>query len=330
MAGRVTMTSLVTRDAEPAKISGSTASRGGRQRRQRRRRPRWDWFNLLLFLGVPVVLIVAVEIIPMLGVLWISLTDYNPLEPGSWTSFVGGENYSRMGDDPLFWKSLGNTFFFAVLYLPISIGGALVAAVLLNQNLRGRLVYRGIFFMPVVVSWVVASTMMMWFLDPSSGLVSMVSQNLGFGRMPQLLQDESTAMPTIAFLAIWKYFGYNTVIYLAGLQTVNSSLEEAAKVDGASALGRFRHVILPALRPVTAVVVMLNMIQAMRIFDPMLIMTNGGPNNATTSTVLYVYRMAWDNLEFGYGSAITAALSVLIFAIAGIQFWFFNRRSAEQ
>jgi multiple sugar transport system permease protein len=137
-------------------------------------------------------------------------------------------------------------------------------------------------------------------------------------------------MPTIAFLAIWKYFGYNTVIYLAGLQTVNSSLEEAAKVDGASAFGRFRHVILPALRPVTAVVVMLNMIQAMRIFDPMLIMTNGGPNNATTSTVLYVYRMAWDNLEFGYGSAITAALSVLIFAIAGIQFWFFNRRSAEQ
>ncbi|WP_158305616.1 MULTISPECIES: sugar ABC transporter permease [unclassified Nocardioides] len=271
----------------------------------------------------------AVEIIPMLGVVWISLTDYNPLEPDSWTEFVGGENYSRMLDDSLFWKSLGNTFFFAVLYLPISILGALLAATLLNQNLRGRLVYRGIFFMPVVVSWVVASTMIMWFLDPSSGFVSMVSQELGFGRLPQLLQDESTAMPAVAFVAIWKYFGYNTVIYLAGLQSVNPALEEAAKVDGASAFGRFWYVTLPALRPVTAVVVMLNMIQAIRIFDPMLIMTNGGPNYATTSTVLYVYRMAWDNLEFGYGSAITGALSLIIFAIAGLQFWFFNRRSVE-
>lgn len=330
MAGKVTMTSLATPESNSANAARKAASGERREGRQRRPRARWDWVNLLLFLGVPVVLIVAVEIIPMLGVVWVSFTDYNPLDPDSWSAFVGGENYRRMVDDPLFWKSLGNTFFFAVLYLPVSILGALVAAILLNQNLRGRLVYRGIFFMPVVVSWVVASTMIMWFLDPSSGLVSLLSQELGLGRLPQLLQDGSTAMPTVAFVAIWKYFGYNTVIYLAGLQALNASLDEAAKVDGASTFARFWHVTLPALRPVTAVVVMLNMIQAMRIFDPMLIMTNGGPNFATTSTVLYVYRMAWDNLEFGYGSAITGALSLIIFGFAGIQFWFFNRRSAEQ
>jgi multiple sugar transport system permease protein len=323
------MTSLATRGREPAGVADPTETRR-RRRPERRRRVKQGRFNVALFLGVPILLIVAVEIIPMIGVVWISFTDYNPLEPDSWTRFVGGDNYSRMVDDSLFWKSLANTFYFALLYLPISIGGALVAAILLNQQLRGRLVLRGIYFMPVVMSWVVASTMIMWFLDPSSGLVSLLSEKLGMGRLPSLLQDETTAMPTLAFVAIWKYFGYNTVIYLAGLQAVNSSLEEAAKVDGASALRRFWHIILPALRPVTAVVVMLNMIQAMRIFDPMMIMTSGGPNYATTSTVLYVYRMAWDNLQFGYGSAITAALSVIIFAIAGLQFWFFNRGSADQ
>ncbi|MCW2768090.1 MAG: carbohydrate transporter rane protein 1, family [Nocardioides sp.] len=326
------MSSLVTKRSTPPSVTDAsgTAEAAVDARSPKRGRRRHGRFDVLWFLGVPILLIVAVEIVPMLGVVWISLTDYNPLEPDSWLSFVGGENYSRMLGDDLFWQSLLNTSYFALLYLPIAIFGAMVAAILLNQQLRGRLVFRGIFFMPVVVSWVVGSTMIMWFLDPSSGLPSMISESLGFGRLPQLLQDESTAMPTVAFVAIWKYFGYNTVIYLAGLQAIDSALDEAAKVDGASALRRFWHITLPGLRPVTAVVVMLNMIQAMRIFDPMMIMTNGGPNNSTTSTVLYVYRMAWDNLQFGYGSAITAVLSVIIFAIAGLQFWFFNRRSVER
>jgi multiple sugar transport system permease protein len=203
----------------------------------------------------------------------------------------------------------------------------LVAAVLLNQKLRGRLVFRGIYFMPVVVSWVVAATMIMWTIDPSSGLLARLIDWLGGGSLPALLQDEATAMPTVASVAIWKYFGYNTVIYLAGLQSIDSALEEAARVDGASAVQRFRHVIVPMLRPVHAVVITLNLIQAMRVFDPMMIMTNGGPNYSTTSTVLYVYRVAWDNVQFGYGSAITAILAIIIFLLAGVQFWFLNRRT---
>lgn len=136
-------------------------------------------------------------------------------------------------------------------------------------------------------------------------------------------------MPTVAFVAIWKYFGYNTVIYLAGLQTIDQGLEEAARIDGASAVQRFWHLTLPMLRPVTAVVITINLIQALRIFDPMIIMTNGGPNFSTTSTVLYFYRIAWDSLQFGYGSAITALLSVIIFSVGGLQFWVLSRRSAE-
>lgn len=265
----------------------------------------------------------------MLGVLWISLTDYNPLDASSWVSFVGLTNYRRMLDDPLVWQSLRNTFYFAILYMPVAIVGALIAAVLLNQKLRGRLVFRGIYFLPVIVSWVVGATMIMWFLDPTAGMVSLVAERLGFGPLPQLLQRSSTAMPTVAVVAIWKYFGYNTVIYLAGLQTIDPGLDEAAHVDGATAVQRFWHLTVPLLRPVTAVVITINLIQALRIFDPMVIMTNGGPNYATTSTVLYFYRVAWDSLQFGYGSAITALLSVIIFAVAGLQFWVLNRRSAD-
>ncbi|MDX6251173.1 MAG: hypothetical protein QOF10_4533 [Kribbellaceae bacterium] len=300
--------------------------RPGQPSRKRRTGSR---LGLLLFLGVPVCLILMVEVIPMLGVVWISVTDYSPLKPSSWHTFVGLAHYRHLFQDPLVWKSLLNTLYFAVLYLPVSIIGALVTAMLLNQKLRGRLVFRGIYFMPVVVSWVVGATMIMWFVDPSSGLLSIVLESIGLGPLPQLLQSENTAMPTVAFVAIWKYFGYNTVIYLAGLQTISAALEEAARVDGASALQRFRYVIVPLLRPVTAVVITLNLIQAMRIFDPMMIMTNGGPNFSTTSTVMYFYRVAWDNLQFGYGSAITAMLSVMIFVAAGVQFWLLNRRSAE-
>lgn len=268
-----------------------------------------------------------VEVVPMLGVVWMSVTDYSPLEEGSWLSFVGLEHYQRLIGDPLAWKSLLNTFYFAALYMPIAIVGALVAAVLLNQKLRGRLVFRGIYFMPVVVSWVVGATMLMWFVDPSSGLLSILLESLGLGRLPRLLQSETTAMPTVALVAIWKYFGYNTVIYLAGLQTISRTLDESARVDGASAFQRFRYVTIPLLHPVTVVVITLNLIQAVRVFDPMMIMTNGGPNHSTTSTVLYFYRVAWDNLQFGYGSAITAVLTLIILLAAGLQFWFFRRRS---
>lgn len=285
--------------------------------------------NALLFLGIPVLLILLVEIVPMIGVLWLSFTSYNPLDAVSLFHFVGLDNYARLVTDSQFWHSLWNTIFFGLMYVPIAVFGALLAAILLNQKIRGRSFIRGVFFLPVILSWVVAATMMAWFLDPTSGLASILSQKLGFGQLPYLLQDESTAMPTIAFLAIWKYFGYNTVIYLAGLQAVDFTLDEAAMVDGANAVQRFWYVTVPGIRGTTAIVLMLNLIQALRVFDPMMIMTSGGPNFSTTSTVLYFYRTAWDSMQFGYGSAITVALSIVIFAVAGFQFWFFDRRAIQ-
>jgi multiple sugar transport system permease protein len=293
---------------------------------QSRRRP---WFVLAAFLGVPVGLILAVEVVPLLGVAWMSATDYSPLEAGSWREFVGTEHYERLVQDPIVWQSLRNTFYFAVLYVPIAVFGALIAATMLNQKLRGRVVFRGIFFMPVIVSWVVGATMIMWFLDPASGLVGIIMERVGLGQMPRLIQEPTTAMPTVALVAIWKFFGYNTVIYLAGLQTIDAAIEESARVDGASTPQRFWYITLPMLRRVSAIVITINIIQAMRIFDPIFIMTNGGPNNSTMSMVLYFYRVSWDNLQFGYGSAITMLLSAIIFAVAGFQFWLLNHRSAD-
>lgn len=278
---------------------------------------------------MPLLFLVAVEVIPTLAVVWTSFTHYNPLVPDSLYSFVGLNNYERLVSDPLVWQALRNTFYFAIIYMPIAIVGGLVAADMLNQRIRGRAVFRGIFFMPVIVSWVVGATIIMWFLDPAAGLVGIVFHRLGLGPLPQLLQEASTAMPAVAFVGIWKYFGYNTVIFLAGLQAIDPSLNESAQVDGASPFQRFRYVTVPMMRRIMAVVIAINLIQAMRIFDPMMIMTNGGPNFSTTSVVLYVYRMAYDNLQFGYGSAITLLLLLIVFVIGGAQFWLLNRGSVE-
>jgi multiple sugar transport system permease protein len=282
------------------------------------------------FIAVPLLLMVTVELLPTLGVLWLSFTDYNPLDPSSWKTPVGLDHYQRLGADELAWQALRNTVYFVALYLPVAVFGGLVAAVLLNQPLRGRAFFRGVYFAPVVVSWVVAATMITWFIDPSWGLLTLVLESLGLDPLPAVLKDSDTAMPGIALVAIWKYFGYNVVIYLAGLQTIDSSLDESARVDGASAFQRFRYITLPMLRPVTAVVVILNLIQALRVFDPMLVMTNGGPNFSTTSMVLYMYRMAWDSLQFGYGSAIAVVLTVVVMAAASAQLAFFNRGSDDR
>ena len=286
--------------------------------------------GIYMFVLVPVLIMVTVEVIPTIGVIWTSFTDYNPLVPGSFTDVVGIDNYERLVHDRLAWQALFNTLYFAALYMPITIFGGLLAAILLNQRMRGRIIFRGIFFLPVIVSWVVAATMIGWTLDSDSGLLAMIFDELGLGRIPRFLQQKNTAMPAVALVAIWKYFGYNTVIFLAGLQSLDPSLDESALVDGASAWQRFWYVTLPMLRPVTLVVIVLNLIQAMRIFDPIIIMTNGGPDFATTSLVVYFYRLAWNNLEFGYGSAITMLLIVLIVGISALQFWYFNRRSADQ
>lgn len=302
----------------------STTPRRDRGRR-RRRVELWPY----LFLAVPVTVILFMEVLPTLGVVWLSFTDYNPLTPSSWRESVGLDNYTRLIHDPQVWQAFWQTLYFVLLYLPLSVGLGLGVALLLNQKIRGRTFFRGIYFLPVIASWVVGATMMLWFVDPNSGGLSLLMNSLGLGNPPPLLQRESTALPTIAAVAIWKFVGYNAVLYLAALQTIDQNLVEAATIDGASSWSRFRHITLPGLRPMTAVVVILNLITALRLFDPIKVMTNGGPNFSSSTLVMYFYQVTWDGLQFGYGSAITLLLTLMILIGSGLQFLYFRYRGGE-
>ena len=302
-------------DAAPRPSQQRVARKRGRPKSTRR----IEWWAYL-FLLVPILAIFLLEVVPTLGVVWLSFTNYNPLASGSWHSFVGFDNYTRLVGDPKAWQALWQTLYLVLLYLPASVILGLLVALLLNQQIRGRVLFRGIFFLPVIASWVVGATMLLWFLDPTSGGLALIMAKLGLGAPPFLLQNSSTVLPTIAGVAIWKFVGYNSVLYLAGLQSIDLALIEAAKVDGASAFARFRYITLPGLRPITAVVVVLNLITALRLFDPIKVMTNGGPNFSSSTLVMYFYQQTWDGLQFGYGSVITIVLTLLILLGSALQF----------
>ena len=293
--------------------------------RRRKRLKLWPY----AFIAVPIAAIVILEVIPTLGVVWLSFTDYNPLVDGSWHSFVGFANWKQLIHDAQAWQAFRQTLYFVALYLPASVILALLIALLLNQRVRGMAFYRGVYFLPVIVSWVAGSTMILWFIDPQSGGLALVMERLHLGSLPYLLQQPSTALPMVAATSIWKFVGYNAVIFLAGLQALNPELVDAAKVDGAGPLRRFWYVTLPELRPITTVVIVLNLVLSLRLFDPIKVMTNGGPNFSTTTLVMYYYSVSWDGLQFGYGSAITLLLTALILFGAALQFAYFRFRGGE-
>jgi ABC-type sugar transport system permease subunit len=301
------------------------AVQASRRRRGRRGHRRIDWWAYV-FLLVPVTVILLIEVVPTFGVVWLSFTDYNPLDPDSWRTFIGLDNYTRLIHDPQAWQAFWQTLYFVLLYLPLCVGLGLGVALLLNQKVRGRTFFRGVYFLPVIASWVVGATMILWFVDPQSGGLALAMAKFGLGAPPPLLQESATALPTIAGVAIWKFVGYNAVLYLAALQTIDENLIESAKIDGAGAFARFRHITLPGLRPITAVVVILNLITALRLFDPIKVMTNGGPNFSSSTLVMYFYQVTWDGLQFGYGSAITIVLTLMILIGSGLQFLYFRYR----
>lgn len=228
--------------------------------------------------------------------------------------FVGLQNFVRMFTDPEFGIALRNTVFFSVFAV---IGEAilpLLLALAMNEHLRFRTVFRTAFFLPVVTSWVVVS--LIWsMLFNQQGYVNTIIQWIGFSPQP-FLTDGTQAMWIIISMSVWKNLGYYMVIYLAALQGVSQELYDAAAVDGAGRWKQLWHIAVPALRPVIYFVVTISTITSMQVFTQAFIMTDGGPLNATLTLVQLLYRHAFVNLEFGYGSAIATFLLVVLVALS--------------
>ncbi|WP_246113893.1 carbohydrate ABC transporter permease [Streptomyces montanus] len=265
-------------------------------------------FLLLLFFVIPVVLAFA-----------LAFTNARLVSPTP-AEFTGLQNFRTLLDDPLFYKSLRNTFYFAAVVVPLQGGLALVLALLVNAKLKGVNFFRTVYFIPVVTSMVVVS--LLWtFMYQKTGLVNeLISQlTLGVVHGPDWLNNPSTAMPAIIFMSVWQGVGFHMVIWLAGLQTIPQDLYEAADIDGATRWVRFRYVTWPGLRTTRTFVLITITIAAFSLFAQVSVMTQGGPLDSTTTVVYQAVQTGYAQQQTGYASAISLVFFVLVLAVSLVQ-----------
>jgi multiple sugar transport system permease protein len=257
----------------------------------------------------------------------LSLRDWK-IAPGAVSPWVGLDNYVRAFTDPVFLNSLVNAFVYTVGTVPAQIVIGMFLAVLLDSALPGRVAYRVLFYLPVVTSWVVVSLLFQYIFSSGDGLANFVAVDLLHVSDTNIswFQDRWTALFAISALGAWKGIGWAMLIFLAALTAVPKDLHEAAAIDGAGNVGRFRFVSLPAIRGALSVVVILLVIGGFNVFISVLLMTGGGPGNATQVPLTYMYDQAFNFLDFGYGSAISFSLTALVLVISVLQYWW-SRRS---
>jgi multiple sugar transport system permease protein len=248
---------------------------------------------------------------PMLASLYLGFTQYSIANPPKW---VGFDNFVRAlsGADRLFWSSLQRTATYAIVMVPLSIGGSLLAALLLNQGLKLSSVFRTLFFLPSLTPIVASAVLWRWLFQPEFGAINTF---LGWFKIdgPRWFADPNLAMPSLMVMALWAAVGGRTmVIFLAGLQGVPAELHEAAQIDGANIWQRFRAVTLPMLTPTIFFNLVLGVIAALQTFGSALVATNGGPNYATWFYILHLYQTAFQNVEMGYGSALAWIFFVIV------------------
>jgi len=267
--------------------------------------------------------------LPVLGAFCMSFTDMDIYALGdlSKVRFVGFANYLRLFEDPLFWTALKNTFYFVLVAGPLSISVSLIAALLLNSKL---VLFKGLFrltyFMPVVTTLVAVAIVWRFIYHPKFGILNYLLSFLGLNPI-DWLGDPNWAMPAIILMSIWKSFGYNMIIFIAGLQNVPEYLYEAAVIEGANRWQQFKSITLPMLAPTTLFVSIITMIGFFQLFAEPYVMTQGGPLNKTLSIVLYMYQEGFRWWNMGYSAAIAFVLFFIILLGTLLQFKFQQIRS---
>jgi len=259
--------------------------------------------------------------LPVIAALILSFTDFDIYAVADLNNlrFVGLDNYLQLLRTPLFWTALGNTAWFVVLGVPLSIAMSLAAALLLDSKLaRFKGFLRTAYFAPVVTTLVAVAVIWRYLLHTKYGLVNWMLGGIGVGPI-DWLGDPRWSMPAIVLFAVWKNFGYNMIIILAGLQTIPEELHEAARIDGASAWQRLRHITLPGLAPVLLVVSILTMAGYFQLFAEPYVMTQGGPAESTVSILYFMYEQGFKWWNLGFASAVAFVLFAILFALTLVQ-----------
>ncbi|MEJ2709916.1 MAG: sugar ABC transporter permease [Anaerolineales bacterium] len=274
-----------------------------------------------LFSTPAILLLIIFLVIPFIMAIGLAFTNQRLIpNPNLPTQIVGLRNFTRMFQDEAFIRGLLNNFYFVVVVVPVQTSLALFLAILVNQKLKGMNYYRTIYFAPVVTSMVVVA--IVWtFLYNEQGLINAFLSTISFGALGPYdwLRNTKLVFPAIMVLSIWQGAGFQMVIYLAGLQEIPSDLYEAAEVDGANAFQQFFYVTLPQLRNTTIFVVLATTILAFKLFDQVKVMTDGGPQNASMTTMLYVIDQGWGQLKVGYASAVSVMFFLIVLIVSLLQ-----------
>ncbi|MDR7334528.1 sugar ABC transporter permease [Roseateles asaccharophilus] len=273
------------------------------------------WITLL-FLLPACSLLGGFVLYPAAQALWLSFTDYNMITP---TRFVGVDNYARLASDPFFWAALRNSLLYLVVVVPLLVVLPIVVAVGVNAALPGIRLFRALFYLPVVTSLVISSLIWKWVYE-EKGLLNHALLSLGIVDAPvAFLTDPSLALFAVMAVTLWSGMGYYMVIYLAGLQGIPRSLYEVAALEGVSAWQQFWHITVPLLRPSMAIVAVMSSIAAMKVFEEIYVMTQGGPMAASKTLVYFIYETAFVEFEMGQAAAAGMALFAITLALSLLQ-----------
>lgn len=293
----------------------STATTSTRSAPTRRRR-KDDTKLALLFIAPASLGLLVFLVWPLLTGLYYSFTEYTTLTPPTW---VGLENYRRLLADPVFWNSLKVTVLYVLINIGVQTVVALVIAVLM-QRLTQSTVLRSLVLAPYLVSNVVAAIVFLWILDTQLGIFNILLQWIGFDPIA-FWASETWVIPTVALVNVWRHMGYTALLLFAGLQSIPAHLYEAARTEGAGEIAMFRRITLPLLRPILALVLIMTIIGSFQVFDTISVTTQGGPADASKVLQMYIYENAFAQYEFGYASALSVALLVILMVITFAQYW---------
>jgi len=259
---------------------------------------------------------------PLFFAAGMSFTDWSMFGSPEW---VGLENYIEFAQDSTFWKIVGQTLTFSLIFVPIITFGSLVMAVMLNQGVKGTTAFRAMYFAPVITSTVAVGIVWRWIFGADVGMLNYLLRTIGFESPPSWLSDRNLSLGVVAFVFAWKRLGYYMIIYLAGLQDIPRTLYEAGKIDGAGSFTLFRKITVPLVTPTMFFVMIMALVDSFKNFDIIYTMTRGGPGRASTTMAYYIYQHAFELFQMGQASSLSVYLLVLVGGIAFLNFYYKSR-----
>lgn len=284
----------------------------------------WRERSAYVFLAPGLIIFSVFTLAALIFALYLTFHRWSIIEPDK--PFVGLSNYSYMVHDERFLQSVLNTAYFTGASVPLTMIVGLVLALLLNQPIRGRAVFRTAYYLPVVTPFVVSALLWKWLYNGDYGLFNYYLLKGHIIDQPLLwLSDENLAMPAVVLMSIWSGAGFSMVVYLAGLQAIPDELYESAKLDGCGALRRVFYITIPLLRPTTLFLLVIGIISSLQVFTQIFVMTNGGPVNKTTTMVYYMYLWAFKYYDMGYASTLAFALFVMLLIFTALQLRLFRQ-----